>query len=48
MTMVIIVMFVNGKKIYMFKANNKNVNFPSHFCLGSISNKFGYMSKFGK
>ena len=27
------------KEIYEFKASNKNVNFPSQFCLGSISNK---------
>ena len=36
----IIVMFVNGKEILKFKANNKNVNFPTQFCLGSISNGF--------
>ena len=24
----------------MFKVNNKNVNFPTKFCLGSISNWF--------
>ena len=30
----------NGKEIYKFKANNGNVNFPSQFCLGSISNEF--------
>ena len=33
-------LFVNGKEIYKFKANNGNVNFPSRFCLGSISNEF--------
>ena len=33
----------NGKEIYKFKASNKNVNFPSQFCLGSISNKFNYV-----
>ena len=32
-------LFVNAKKIYKFKANNKNVNFPNLFCLESISNK---------
>ena len=26
-----------------FKAANKNVNFPSQFCLESISNKFDYI-----
>ena len=33
-------LFVNGKEIYKFKADDKNVNFPTQFCLGSISNKF--------
>ena len=33
-------LFVNEKKILRFKANNKYVNFPTHFCLGSISNGF--------
>ena len=33
-------LFVNGKKIFKFKADNKNVNFPTQFCLGSISNGF--------
>ena len=32
--------FVNRKEIFTFKANNKNVNFPTQFCLGSISNGF--------
>ena len=31
-------LFVNGKEIFNFKAENKNVNFPTQFCLGSISN----------
>ena len=31
-------LFVNGKK---FKANNENVNFPTQFCLESISNGLG-------
>ena len=30
--------FVIGKEI--FKADNKNINFPTQFCLGSISNGF--------
>ena len=34
-------LFVNGKEIYKFKADRKNVNFPTQFCLGSISNGFG-------
>ena len=33
-------LFVNRKEIFKFKANNKNVNFPTQFCLGSISNGF--------
>ena len=33
-------LFVNGKEIFKFKADNKNVNIPTHFCLGSISNEF--------
>ena len=32
---------VNGKETYKFKADNKNVDFPTQLCLGSISNKFG-------
>ena len=31
-------LFVNGKEIFKFKADNKNVSFPTQFCLGSISN----------
>ena len=33
-------LFVNGKEISKFKAENKNVNFPTQFCLRSISNGF--------
>ena len=33
-------LFVKRKKIYKFKASNKNVNIPSNFFLGSMSNKF--------
>lgn len=29
----------NNNNSYLFKANNKSDNFPSHFCLGSESNK---------
>ena len=32
-------LFVNGKGIFNFKANNGNINFRTQFCLGSISNK---------
>ena len=35
-----IYLFVIGKEIFKGKANNKNVNFPTQFCLGSISNGF--------
>ena len=33
-------MFVNGEEVFKFKADNKNVNFPTQFCLGSVSNGF--------
>ena len=33
-------MFVNGKEIIRFNANNKNANFPTRFCLESISDGF--------
>ena len=33
-------LFVNGKEIFKFKTDNKNVNFPTQFCLRSISNRF--------
>ena len=36
-------LFVNGgKEIFKFKAVYENVNFPTQFCLGSISNGFSY------
>ena len=38
--MLIIVLFVNGKEIFKFKANNKNVSFSTQFCLGMISDGF--------
>ena len=31
-------LLVNGKGTFKFKADNKNVNFSTLFCLGSISN----------
>ena len=34
-------LFVNGKEIYNFKANNGKINFLTQFCLGSISNGCG-------
>ena len=33
-------MFVNGKEMFKFKADNKNVDFPTPFSLGSISKRF--------
>ena len=33
--------FVNGKEFFNFKAKNKNINFPTQFCPGSISKGFG-------
>ena len=33
-------LFVNGKDIFKFKSDNKNVNFPTQFCLGRMSNGF--------
>ena len=36
-----IYLLLTVKEIFKFKANNKNVNFPTQFCLGVISNGFG-------
>ena len=33
-------LFVNEKEILKFKANNKKVNFPTQFCVGSVSDRF--------
>ena len=33
-------LFVNGQEIFKFKAENKNFNCPTQFCLGIISNGF--------
>ena len=41
--MIIVIFFYNRKEINKFKANNKNGNFPTQFCLGSISSKFDYV-----
>ena len=35
--------FVNEKEIYKFKADNKNFNISSKFCLGSICSKFEFL-----
>ena len=34
-------LFINRKEIFKFKANNKNINFPTQFYLQNISNGFG-------
>ena len=34
-------LFVNGKEIFKFKPDNRNVNFATQFCLRYISNGFG-------
>ena len=33
-------LFVNRKEIFKFKSDNKNFNFPTRFCLGSVSNGY--------
>ena len=33
-------LLVNGKEIFKFKVDNKSVNVPTPFCLGSIFNRF--------
>ena len=33
-------LFLNEKEVFKFKTDNKNVNFPTQFCLGNISNGF--------
>ena len=30
-------LFVNAKEIFQLKADNRNVNFQTQFCVGSIS-----------
>lgn len=37
--MIILICLLTEKKS-MFKADNKNVNFPTQFCLGRISKRF--------
>ena len=37
---IIVVRLLMGKKILKFKVDNKNVYFPTRFCLGSISDGF--------
>ena len=33
-------LYVNGKEIFKFEADNKNVNSPTQFCLVIVSNGF--------
>ena len=40
-------LYFNRKAIYKFKADNKNINFPTQFSLVSISNKVE-AAEFGK
>ena len=40
MLMIFVCLFVNRKEIFEFKVDSKNVNFPTQFYLGSISNGF--------
>ena len=35
-------LFVNGQEVFKFKADNKNVNFPTQFFLESKSNGFSF------
>ena len=37
--MIKVICFFNGKEISKLKANNKNVNFLTQFCLRSVSNR---------
>ena len=37
-------LFVNGKEIYNFKADNEKVDSPTQYCLGRIFNKFGALN----
>ena len=37
-------LFVNEKEIFKFKADKKNIYFPTQFCLGSISNRFSLVA----
>ena len=38
--LIIFICLLMEKKKFKFKADNKNKNFPTQFCLGSISNGF--------
>ena len=41
-------LLVNGKEIIKFQADNKNVNFPTRYFLGSISDGFSIMMSLEK
>ena len=38
---IIVICLLTEKEIFKFKADNGSVNFPTSFCLGSISDRFG-------
>ena len=37
-------LFISGIGIFIFERNNGSVIFPTQFCLGSISDKYNYVS----
>ena len=39
-------LIVSRKEICKFKADSKNVDFSTQFCLGGIPNKFGHIEKY--
>ena len=41
--MIVVSYLLTEKRIYKFKANNKNVDLPTQFCLRRISEKFDYV-----
>ena len=38
---IVVICLLIEKKYFKFKADNKHFNFPTQFCLGSISNGSG-------
>ena len=40
-------LFVNGRKFFKFQSDNKNFNFPIHFCIRSIYNGFSALDSRG-
>ena len=39
-------LYVDGREIFKFKSDNENVNFPTQFCLGSVSNGFSAFEEY--